>query len=71
MARISKRTLWRLRHDISTLQEFVNRYGDITLWDAYDRVAVELDYRRGSCVKRKRHLDTTSKLTNEEYLSWI
>ena len=61
----------QLRAEIIILEELINRYGGkVSLWNAYDNVSVELDYLRGSCVKRKKEKGSIEN-GNEEYESWI
>jgi hypothetical protein len=57
----------QLRHERSTLESLINRYGDITLKDAHDRVSVDLDYTRGAGLNRKRKKSSVEK----ECLEWM
>jgi hypothetical protein len=65
-------TKLKLRHKRATLEGLVNRYGNITLMDAHDYVSVELDYFRGSCVKRKKEKGNIENVNiDKEFQSWL
>jgi hypothetical protein len=57
----------QLRYERSVLKELGNRYGNVALYDAYDRVSVELDFYRGAGVKRKGKIGDNEK----EYQAWM
>jgi len=56
----------QLRHERLMLDDLINRYGNITLYNAHDFVSVEIDLHRGA-GSRKRKINISEK----EYSTWM